>query len=175
MRIVLGQRGFLVLAAACIVAGGCGAATLGPDGGGGSGGTDAAADHGTGTGGTTGVGGTTGTGGSTGGAAGTGGASGAGGAGGAGGSGVPACTSTTSTSPAMSAADFCAIFIDACSGVTGFTVPPEYSTPAMCVTSYSDLTDSQRTCRSYHVCNAVTTGLKTTHCPHAVGVTLCQQ
>jgi hypothetical protein len=176
MRATTDLRG-LSLLLLLVILGGCGSATLKPDGGG----ADAGEDHSTGTGGTTGTGGatagsggsTSGTAGSGGSAAGTAGAGGAtGGTGGAGGSGVPACTSTSSDSPAMTASNFCTIFLSGCAGVTGFTIPAGYTTMQMCTTSYAGLTVAQQMCRSYHVCNAISISAMT-HCPHAGGAAPC--
>ena len=77
----------------------------------------------------------------------------------------------------MSAADFCAILLANCDGVPGFTIPAGSATPGGCMATYESLTEAQRMCRSYHVCNAVsvnTLTTKQTHCPHAVGMSICQ-
>jgi hypothetical protein len=159
-----GSGRILFLSAVLVAVGvGCGSAVLQPDGGGG--GSGGAGGGTTGTAGTSGQAGTRGNGG-------TGGETGVGGTGGA---SVPTCTSTTPTSPAMSSADYCAILLDGCSGVSGFTLP--YMDQATCIAAYGALTDSQRMCRSYHLCNAIAVGgaqTKSVHCPHAVGMTLCQ-
>jgi len=155
------QRGRILLMVGVALCG-CGSALLAPDSGAGGGPADARDDQATGTGGTTG-------------AAGTSGAGGRGGAtGGAGGS-LPLCTSDTLTDPAMSAADFCAIFLNGCSGVPGFTIPSGYTTVAMCETSYAALTEATRMCRSYHLCTAVAPNMNTTmaHCLHATGTGEC--
>jgi hypothetical protein len=88
---------------------------------------------------------------------------------------VPACTSATADSPAMAAADFCAIFLDTCSGVADFTIPAGFTTTQMCTSSYAALSDSLRMCRSYHLCNAISTGDPMPHCQHAVGIGACFQ
>jgi hypothetical protein len=112
-----------------------------------------------------------------GGAAGTGGGAagtGGGAAGAGGGPALPTCTSTMATSTPMSAADFCTLLLDGCSGVSGFTLPAAYANMGMCVSNYGMLTatgtGATQQCRSYHLCNALGAGPKTTHCPHAVGM-----
>jgi hypothetical protein len=74
---------------------------------------------------------------------------------------VPACTSATADSPAMAAADF--------------TIPAGFTTTQMCTSSYAALSDSLRMCRSYHLCNAISTGDPMPHCQHAVGIGACFQ
>lgn len=88
---------------------------------------------------------------------------------------IPVCTSQTLTDPAMSAADFCAIFLNGCSDVSGFTIPAGYTTIAMCEASYGALTEALRMCRSYHLCTAVSPNMGTTmaHCLHATGTGEC--
>jgi hypothetical protein len=89
---------------------------------------------------------------------------------------IPACTSLGLASPAMSAADFCAIFLNGCSDVSGFTIPTGYTTMAMCETSYAALTEELRMCRSYHLCTAVSPdnmGTTMLHCLHATGTGDC--
>jgi hypothetical protein len=75
----------------------------------------------------------------------------------------------------MAAADFCAIFLDTCSGVADFTIPAGFTTTQMCTSSYAALSDSLRMCRSYHLCNAISTGDPMPHCQHAVGIGACFQ
>jgi hypothetical protein len=140
---------------------GAGGATAGAGGGtAGAGGATAGAGGGT-------AGATAGAGGGTAGAGG-GTAGAAGGAGGAGGSNLPACTSTTATSPAMSAADYCTLLFSGCTGTAGFT--NIYADMAACTAGYPGLSETLRMCRSYHLCNALGAGPKATHCPHAVGM-----
>ena len=67
-----------------------------------------------------------------------------------------------------------ALLFDGCTGVSGFTNP--YANMGACVaaTGYPSLSESTRMCRSYHLCNALSSAAnKMTHCPHAVGVGLC--
>jgi len=80
---------------------------------------------------------------------------------------LPQCTSTTATSTAMSASDFCKIYIATCG-----TSRTGYTSEAECETSYGAVT-TQKMCRSYHLCNAVSTHDTATHCPHAVGIGQC--
>ncbi|HEY7373260.1 MAG TPA: hypothetical protein VIF57_13945 [Polyangia bacterium] len=89
---------------------------------------------------------------------------------------IPVCTSQGLASPAMSAADFCAIFLNGCSDVSGFTIPTGYTTMAMCEASYAALTEDLRMCRSYHLCTAVSPdnmGTTMAHCLHATGTGDC--
>ena len=104
---------------------------------------------------------------------------GGGGTTGGGGSGVPACTTTDPAPPStaqLTPANFCAIFLDECTGATNFTIPAGYTTQAMCETSFTALTATQKACRSYHLCNAASMSgaAKGTHCGHAVGMGSCQ-
>jgi hypothetical protein len=165
-----------------------GAGTTGSSGGsgtagGGTGGEGTGGATGTGGGGSTGASGASTGGGGSGGAStgggGSGGASTGGGGsggsstdGGSGGSkgdgGVPACTSKMETSPAMSAADFCAILAATCKGAL---LDAAYNTPEKCAGAYAAATKMQ--CQSYHLCNAVTIDA-TMHCPHAQGAAPCK-
>jgi len=168
MRAISGRHVFLL--AVGILAIGCGSATLKPDGGTGGSTADAGADHSTGTGGMGGEAGTTGTGGAggIGGGSGTGGTTGTAGTSGTGGA-LPTCTSTTATSPAMTASDYCVLLLNGCSRTLGATLP--YGNMTECTTGYSALTESVKMCRSYHLCNAVGAGGQLTpHCSHAIGM-----
>jgi hypothetical protein len=147
------------------------------------------------------VGGTTGTGGATatGGATGTGGMTATGGSTGNDGStDAPADTSTTdtstsdgglnlatlcpaapnmrtATSPSMTAAQYCAIYLATC---TGANMPDGgLTTEQSCETAFNNLmAEATRECRSDHVCNAAVyfTAAVALHCGHSVGVGLCQ-
>ena len=80
----------------------------------------------------------------------------------------------TATSAAMTAKEFCQLFLETCNGVNS---PRDgYTTEAECETAYSGLTfTSTQECRSYHVCNSAAYDKKDTllHCQHAVGINLC--
>jgi hypothetical protein len=75
---------------------------------------------------------------------------------------------------AMSAADFCAIYLATCEGAN---MPDGgYTALAACMTAYNGLQfDTTRECRSYHVCNAAVYGvaIAATHCGHSIGIGLC--
>jgi hypothetical protein len=77
-------------------------------------------------------------------------------------------------SPAMTASEFCKIFIQSCTGTK--SPPGAYITEAECESAYSGLMfDSTRECRSYHICNSASydTSNALLHCRHAVGLDLC--
>jgi hypothetical protein len=79
-------------------------------------------------------------------------------------------------SPAMTATDFCTLFLQVCSGADspadgGFTSETD------CEAAYTDLLyQTTRECRSYHVCNAAAyvPSSAALHCGHAVGILLCE-
>ena len=79
---------------------------------------------------------------------------------------LPTCTSTTGTSPAMSAATFCEIFLADCG-----TAHTGYASMAACLTTYAANSGTLQICQSYHVCNAngfaAGDANRTTHCGHA--------
>ena len=71
----------------------------------------------------------------------------------------------------MSADDYCAILFDGCTTATaGSTFTNPYANMGACVTAYTALSETTRTCRSYHVCNAVGAGPENPHCFHAIGM-----
>jgi hypothetical protein len=81
----------------------------------------------------------------------------------------PTCTSSSATSPAMSPADFCAIFLATCG-----TTYTGYGSLAECLTTYRGLSVTRQTCESYHVCNAAHPApAAMVHCPHAAGAGPC--
>jgi hypothetical protein len=94
------------------------------------------------------------------------GSDGGGAAGSDGGTAIPTCTSTTGESAAMSAENFCKIFLATCG-----TATTGYTTTAECMTAYtaSVAKPNLHMCVSYHLCNAVanTGTMRTTHCGHA--------
>jgi hypothetical protein len=73
------------------------------------------------------------------------------------------------SSPAMTAANFCAILLGTC---TGANLDAAYNTPEKCATAY--MASTKMMCQSYHVCNAVRTMDLGTHCPHAQGASPCK-
>ena len=83
---------------------------------------------------------------------------------------LPACTSNRANAPAMSADNFCALFLATCG-----TAYQGYTTSAECLATYAALaaTPQRRVCQSYHLCNAVTTHATAVHCPHAAGLSVC--
>jgi hypothetical protein len=85
----------------------------------------------------------------------------------------PICTSTTATSPPMSPADFCAIFLADCG-----TSYAGHATMAECEASYEAAradSPTRQACESYHLCNADrgTGAIRQVHCPHAAGLGPC--
>jgi hypothetical protein len=101
--------------------------------------------------------------GTDGGAAGT---DGGGAAGSDGGTVIPACTSTSDTSTAMTAETFCKIFLADCG-----TTHAGYATMTDCMSAYtaSAALPKRHMCISYHLCNAASmTGEgRAAHCGHA--------
>ena len=77
-------------------------------------------------------------------------------------------TTVTATAGTFSAADFCTLYAPTCT-------PPAtgYNGRVMCEAAYAAGSATQRQCRSYHLCNA-SMAAPTTHCPHAVGMGLCE-
>ena len=78
------------------------------------------------------------------------------------------------SSSAMTATEFCRIFMQTCTGTK--SPPGGYITEAECETAYSGLMfESTRECRSYHICNSASydTSNGLLHCRHAVGLDLC--
>jgi hypothetical protein len=86
----------------------------------------------------------------------------------------PTSPQRNATSSAMTAAEFCEVFMQTC---TGSKAPPvSYITQAECEAAFTGLMfESTRECRSYHVCNsaAYDTSQGLLHCGHAVGVNGC--
>jgi hypothetical protein len=78
------------------------------------------------------------------------------------------------TSPPMTAEQFCTVYLLACNG--GNTPDGGYTARADCEAAYAALNfDSTRQCRSYHVCNAANydTTNAALHCQHSIGIVLC--
>jgi hypothetical protein len=79
---------------------------------------------------------------------------------------LPTCTSTTADSAAMSAMNFCEIFLADCG-----TTHAGYGSMAACLTTYGANSATLIKCQSYHVCNAngfaAGSTDRTTHCTHA--------
>lgn len=77
-------------------------------------------------------------------------------------------------SPAMTAAQFCPLFLQTCDGTKN--PPGGYTAEADCERAYSRLTfETTRECRSYHICNSASydTTNVVVHCRHAVGLDMC--
>lgn len=86
----------------------------------------------------------------------------------------PTSPQRTANSSAMTAAEFCEVYMQTCSGSKA--PPGSYITQAECEEAYSGLMfDSTRECRSYHLCNSASydTSNGLLHCGHAFGSTLC--
>jgi hypothetical protein len=84
-----------------------------------------------------------------------------------------------STSPAMTAAEYCSLYLQTCMGAAN-PADGGYTMMAQCMTAYNALNaDLTRECRSYHVCNAAAYAditmppVVALHCGHAVGIGLC--
>ena len=80
----------------------------------------------------------------------------------------------TAVSAAMTAKDFCGLFLQTCKGASN----PQgvESTEAECEAEYSALRfTSTQECRSFHVCNSAAYDPMDAllHCQHAVGINLC--
>ena len=90
--------------------------------------------------------------------------------------GVPGDAGRLTGSPQMTAADFCATYLQTCTGAAN----PDGGGPTTmqaCVSMYNALnSDVTRECRSYHVCNAAVYFVNSVplHCGHAIGIGLCQ-
>lgn len=127
-------------------------------------------------------GGGTSTGGSDGAVTGTGGASGDAATSDAAGDGglnlaelCPASPMRTMTSPAMTAATFCELYFQTCTGANN-PADGGYTSQSECMVAYTALlSESTRECRSDHVCNAAVyfTGAVPLHCGHAAGNPPC--
>jgi hypothetical protein len=86
----------------------------------------------------------------------------------------PTSPQRVATSSAMTAPEFCQIFIQTCSGSNA--PPGGYITEAECEMAYTGLMfESTRQCRSYHICNSASydTSNALLHCRHTVGLDLC--
>jgi hypothetical protein len=83
----------------------------------------------------------------------------------------PACTTTSAVAPAMSAPDFCTIFLDDCQTRPGYTTLDE------CEKNYAASGPNRRLCQSYHACLADENpgSARALHCDHAAGIALCTQ
>jgi hypothetical protein len=101
---------------------------------------------------------------------------------------VPACGSSGSDvgalcptspgrvadSPAMTAAEFCQLYLETCTGAA--SPPNTYATEAECERAYDGLTfETTRQCRSYHLCNSAAYDPKNDvlHCRHTIGLDMC--
>ena len=86
----------------------------------------------------------------------------------------PANPQRVMTSPAMTAMEFCQVYMETC---TGAKMPQGgYITEAECEAAYTGLMfDSTRECRSYHLCNAASYDMSNAllHCGHTVGIAMC--
>ena len=86
----------------------------------------------------------------------------------------PTTTMRMNSSPAMTAVEFCQVYMQICTGAN--TPQGGYITEAECEAAYTGLMfESTRECRSYHLCNAASYDPMNalTHCGHAVGISLC--
>ena len=102
--------------------------------------------------------------------------------------GVPACSSNGSNagalcptnplraqeSPAMTAAEFCQLYLQTCTGAA--SPPNSYATEAECERAYDNFAfETTRECRSYHLCNSAVYDTKNValHCRHSIGLDMC--
>ncbi|HXI40151.1 MAG TPA: hypothetical protein VNH83_09235 [Bryobacteraceae bacterium] len=82
------------------------------------------------------------------------------------------CASYTAGSgslPNVSTQDFCEKYAVVCT----FGGASRYSSQADCFTKYAAATETGRTCRAGHLCNAAAAGAAI-HCPHATGLAVCE-
>ena len=88
--------------------------------------------------------------------------------------GAPGDAGRSGATTAMSAADFCAVYLQTCTG--GINPDGGPTTLSACMTAYNALVyDNTKMCRSYHVCNAAVyfpTAMPL-HCGHANGNPPC--
>jgi len=86
----------------------------------------------------------------------------------------PSSPQRVATSVAMTASEFCQIYMVTCSGSKAPT--GSYATEAECEQAYTGLMfESTRECRSYHLCNSASydTTNALLHCRHSFGLDLC--
>ena len=87
------------------------------------------------------------------------------------------CPSTpmrSATSTALTAAEFCQLYLETCSGVSN--PPGGYTTLTDCETAWARFTfETTRECRSYHLCNSASYDKTNVvvHCMHAMGISMC--
>jgi hypothetical protein len=86
----------------------------------------------------------------------------------------PSAPMRVTTSPALTAAEFCQLYLETCTGVSN--PAGGYTTLTDCETAYARFSfESTRECRSYHLCNSASydTPNVVVHCMHAVGIGMC--
>ena len=86
----------------------------------------------------------------------------------------PQAPQRTTDSPAMTAAQFCQLYLQTCDGTKN--PPGGYTAEVDCERAYGRLTfETTRECRSYHICNSASydTTNVVIHCRHALGLDMC--
>jgi hypothetical protein len=77
-------------------------------------------------------------------------------------------------SPAMTAMEFCQLYVQTCTGAN--SPPNNYATEAECERAYDAfMFETTRECRSYHLCNSAAYDPKNValHCRHSIGLDMC--
>jgi hypothetical protein len=77
-------------------------------------------------------------------------------------------------SPAMTAMEFCQLYVQTCTGAA--SPPNNYATEAECERAYDGfMFETTRECRSYHLCNSAAYDPKNValHCRHSIGLDMC--
>jgi hypothetical protein len=86
----------------------------------------------------------------------------------------PSSPQRATESPAMTATEFCQLYLQTCTGTA--SPPNTYATEAECERAYDGLAfETTRECRSYHICNSASydTNNVALHCRHSIGLDMC--